>query len=186
VFKQQSPRNRIDKEERNINNDGQSTSYTVDDECIRPPKRKHTETPMRNRTPSSKNVTRGSARKLSVHRKEKLRGNVVSGLIINGSDEENDFFNSSPCVKKKQKKKIGVDERIIPETPLPRTERGCNVSKEEASIYKGRSHTVSAVDDGIIKDVEDIQILNKFDTKSGKCGDKGYRCSKAFCFACVA
>ena len=57
-----------------------------------------------------------------------------------------------------------------------------------------RSQSVKSVDDGMTTsesvktaedDDDDVIILDSFDTK-GNCGDVGYRCSKAFCFKCVA
>jgi len=156
---------------------------------------------------------------MSARAKERLRGNVISGLIIDGSDEEEvDFFSQTPV-------KSTVKERNGPETPfwskigmgnqsplkmtsqsppkrkksqsplnMRRSQNGKNVDdgmQRSQSPLKMRSRGSSRVRSRSVKTVDDdgddddIIILGIFDT-NGECGDVGYRCSKAFCFKCVA
>ena len=220
---QQASQRRINEEEARINSGGRSTRYAIDELSLESkprrtesPIRKRTETPATNRkriyTPSSKSVIResSSTRTMSARAKEKLRGNVVSGLIIDGSDEEEeDFFSQTPV-------KSTVKERNGPETPfwskigmgnhsplkmtsqsplnMRRSQNGKTVDdgmRRSQSPLKLRSRGSSRVRSQSVKTVDDdgddddIIILDIFDT-NGKCGDVGYRCSKAFCFKCVA
>ena len=132
-------------------------------------KERRVATPRRGiRTPSS-NVGTPSSRGRSATAKDKSRGIVISGLIIDASDEEDDFFQStqSPCVRGKTK---------APETPQKPEERGATTSP----LTSKRSNVVHTVDD----DHDLLISQDEFDT-TGKCGDVGYRCAKAFCFKCV-
>ena len=216
---QQPSQERTKDEEARINSAGRLTTYAVDEWSPSPkprrtesPIRKRTETPITNRklirTPSSKGIFResSSTRRMSAHAKEKLRGSVVSGLVIDGSDdEEEDFFSQTPV-------KSTVKEGIKSETPFwSKIGMGSHspLTTRSLSPLKPRSQSVKTADDGMrrsqsplkmrsrssskvrsqsvktVDDEEDIVILDIFDTE-GECGDVGYRCSKAFCFICVA
>jgi hypothetical protein len=66
-------------------------------------------TPKRMRTPSCTGSVRSVG--LSATGKGKLRGSVVSGLVVGASDEKDDFFSSSPS-------KGRTAGKSIPETPF--------------------------------------------------------------------
>jgi hypothetical protein len=156
-----------DDDETKINQAGRTTMYDVDFTPQSPierersiKKRRIDETPRkRARTPSCKGILRSAG--LSAKAKEKLRGNVVSGLVVGASDEDDLFENTSPCTPRKSGKKV------IPETP----------------VISGRARTESS-SSSRAQSVK-IDDMGTLDTKR-QCGDVGYRCTKAFCFKCVA
>lgn len=124
----------------------------------------------RPRTPSRKSVFTSSLAGLSAKAKEKLRGNVISGLIVDASDDDEVDVLVSPSVKVTRKNCL----KEIPETPSLGKERRSVSSPLE---LKG-SHKVRTTDDTDI-------VMDALDTKE-KCGQAGYRCTKAFCFKCIA
>ena len=191
-----------DEHDEKLGDDGRLTIHTIDQSSLRrkteSPIRNRTETPTtdqkRTRTPSNKSISRqsSSTRKMSAQAKEKFVGNVISGLIIDGSDEEEeDFFSQTPVkstVKKETKAEIPFWSRIGMgiHSPLRMT--------NHSPLTMRRSRSVKSVDDDMTTsesvktaddDDDDVIILDSFDT-NGKCGVVGYRCSKAFCFKCVA
>jgi hypothetical protein len=125
----------------------------------------------RPRTPTHKSVVGSSPAGLSAKAKEKLRGNVISGLIIDASDDDEIDILTSPSVKATRKNSL----KEIPETPLLTKERRIVSSPSEP---KG-SQKVRTVDDA------DVIIMDGLNTQE-KCGQVGYRCTKAFCFKCIA
>ena len=113
----------------------------------------HDRTPTkRTRTPSSRSLLSSTLRR-TAQTKDNARKNVVSGLIIDASDEEDDFFLLTSSAR-----------------ALPRSKTSTPKSLRQLSLPIDSSQSVT--------------ILSSDDTK-GKCGDKGYRCTKAFCFSCI-
>ena len=167
AVEQQPSQERTNDEEATINSAGTLTTYAIDEWSLErkpqqteTPIHKQTETPKTNRkrirTPSSKSVIResSSTRKMSAQTREKLRGNVVSGLVVDGSDEqEEDFFSQTPVKSTIKKKnisetpfwsKIGMGTRSplkLSNSPLTR--------KSQSPLDLRRSQSVKTVDDGI-------------------------------------
>jgi Centromere protein Scm3 len=134
------------------------------------------ETPPRKRlrTPSVKSTSTPS--RLSAKAKEKLRGNVVSGLVVDASDEEDDFLAStSPSVRAR----VPQTRQITPEL--------AKVSPHSRKVPNRRIYISDDDDDedDNEEDHDDYVIKKGKDTGEDFCGKKGYRCTKAFCFKCT-
>lgn len=150
------------------------------------PKRRRVETPR-------KGICVPSSRK-SFLGKDKSRGAVISGLIVDESHDD-DFWDKinkgSPLVRKK---------REIPETPQVAEERGrrgtpltlrrgmTTPSKStECTTPSTRRSDSSYIIKGEDENEDDDQaILNDGHDTKLRCGDVGYRCTKAFCFKCLS
>lgn len=93
---------------------------------------------------------------LSASAREKARGNVVSGLVVSASDDEEDFFSSTPSTRSK------ASQGSLLDTPV---------------LARVRETNRSEICEGVVDVGRDTGRC---------CGDVGYRCSKAFCFKCVS
>jgi hypothetical protein len=167
-------------EERRINDLGRPVTYAVDPiELSSPPSQskrqqiKKAESPEKQRSTPSLNTVSRSPLRLSAKAKERLRGNVVSGLIVDATDDEADILPFTPSVKKR----IQMNSpRETPKSPLHLA--GKSRKSSTPNTLKEKTQIIRARDSDIIVD-EDV------DTKR-TCGDLGYRCTKTFCFKCVS
>jgi Centromere protein Scm3 len=123
--------------------------------------------PSTSRSPRSRkrSTSRSSSRRRSVSRGS-WRGSVVSGLVDASDEEDDDFF--APSSGGWSVSRGSVRRSVI------RIESDGEVEEEDGGVGRdvGREDGGEGGSDG-------------GDTP-GRCGDVGYRCSKAFCFQCVS
>lgn len=99
-------------------------------------------------TPIKRTRTPSSALRRSTHPTRTHRPNIISGLVIDASDQEDDFFLLTSSAH--------ATRTITPKSlPVKRPENASPI---------------------ILIDSDDTKV---------KCGTKGYRCTKAFCFTCI-
>lgn len=193
-----------EEEEAKINNAGTLMTYAVDRTPLRiespKVKRRQIETPIKPtvRTPSRNSVPRSARRGLSAKARDDSRGKVVSGLIIAPSDEEDDYLDSTPIMS--AKKSVISISLVTPEcSPLIKSAKRSVISISSASPsparkrmlsspLKAKSQFIGIVNDDEVEEEDKAAMFfdKRNDTKGLKCGDPGYRCTKAFCFTCVA
>jgi len=180
------------KKENRLTDAGRLTTYTVDDpmtrssppvQMILPPHSTFRRKPeiIDLTTPSPINPyrnpsTQTSSRNRSVTSRNKLRKFVISGLVVHASDEEDDYFRTSPSTRSS-----AVDSV---KSPSPRSRVIRIQSGDEENVAGIKKKVVEFIS---VKHVENLQknVDDGGDTPA-HCGDVGYRCSKAFCFQCVA
>ena len=166
-----------EEDERRINQSGSLPTYAVDDIYSSPPlfekyRRSQIESPVKRiRSAPTKSSTKlpGSARfTLSAKAKDKSPGIVVSGLLADTSDEEDDYFDilSSPNMKRGK-------HALINESPLSRNNNNLDPLKSQNREKRADAES------------EENDTVDKISDTQGKCGEIGYRCTKAFCFTCV-
>ena len=203
----------VDEEEEIVlSNAGKSTTYSIDRTSLRaesPNKqRRQIETPSQPvRTPSRSSVTVSERKGLAAKGKENSQGKVMSGLIIAPSDEEDDYLDSTPAIMSAKGSIISISSVTPESSPLIKSAQRSVISISSAAPSSGREKRLSSPlrtksqHFGIMNDDDDeeedndddddddddvIIIEKRNDTKGLKCGDPGYRCTKAFCFTCVA
>ena len=169
-------------EQRTTKATGTRVVYTIDsdtDDSPPPNERRFTtsraSTPKeRYRTPSVKSEGRRSVG-LSAHGRDRIRGNVVSGLLGgDGSDDENHVPASHV-----NESKVSQRERSQ-ESPLSNKARLRTTSSSPGKRHRSENVQTKLSDDNFFALID---IAGK-DTQD-KCGEKGYRCNKAFCFQCI-
>ena len=180
------------KEENRVIDVGALTTYTVDDPTTRGSLQEQTILPPRltvARTPEIIDLTtpspiqrsrttppKRSSRNGSATSQNKLRKPVISGLVVDASDEEEDFFSTSPSTRSS-----GVD-RAKPPSPRRRMIR--TESDDEKNVT-GIKNVINFISEKQVENMQEKKVDDGGDTL-GRCGDVGYRCSKAFCFQCIA
>ena len=96
----------------------------------------------------------------STHKKPKSRDNVVGGLTVDRGDEEEDLFD------------LTIFTRSFKSRPSTTPKSVTKPKTKENSTPHERNRDIIILDD------EDVDTI-------GRCGQKGYRCTKAFCFTCI-
>jgi len=193
-----------DEQEARANNAGELTSYEVDRTPLRDEspnrKRPQIETPIKLvRTPSRSSVTGSMRRGLSAKARDESEGNMVSGLIVASSDEEEDYLDSTPAIMSAKRSVISISSVTPESSPVIKSGKRSVISVSSVVRSSGRERSVSSPlrtksryirimdDDDDEEEDNDVIIIEKGnDTKGRTCGDPGYRCTKAFCFTCVA
>lgn len=120
-------------------------------------------------------------------------------LAIDASDEEVDFFSKSPSVRSSgiQRRLAGSRVKRTPrDSSVERTSRNSSVERMGSVERSKPVRRVIVIESEEEEDyMLDIKVEKGFDGGKeedsgddtlGRCGDVGYRCSKAFCFQCVA
>ena len=144
------------------------------------------------RTPSITSVTRPVRRGLSAKGRDESRGNVISGLIVAASDEEEDYLESSPAKSAKGRKRSVASISAVSPESSPDIKSGkrsiisiSSAAPEPSMSSPNRSRTQHLRIQDDEEEDDDVTIEKGNDTKGRTCGDVGYRCTKAFCFTCV-
>jgi len=181
------------KEENWPTDAGRLTTYSVDDPTTRSSPPVQTTLPSSSTLPRKPEIidlttpspinryrnpsTKTSSRNRSTTSRNKLRKFIVSGLVIDASDEEDDYFSTSPSTRSS-----AVDGA---KSPSPRTRRMTGIESGDQENVTGIKEKV--IDFISVNRGENLQknVDDGGDTPA-HCGDVGYRCSKAFCFQCVA
>jgi len=202
-------------EERGLDLGGPLTTSTIDDEEIQPTPQKDykaqriespvtkrevilLDTPIRTSTPPTKGPLSSTKKQSTARKKGRGRTNIVTGLVVNASDEEDDFFSSitspSPSIKLKRNA-----TRSVSSTPIVLIAR--ERSPSTSSSVKGRTAAQTSEKDAGEEvqiaglgtreepfttdgDTSELTTKKNIDTKAS-CGDIGYRCTKPFCFKCI-
>ena len=193
-----------EEQEARANNAGKLTSYEIDRTPLRDEspnrKRPRIETPIKLvRTPSRSSVTGSMRRGLSAKARDESRGKIVSGLIVAPSDDEEDYLDSTPAIMSAKRSVISISSVTPESSPVIKSGKRSVISVSSAVRSSGRERSVSSPlrtksryirimdDDDDEEEDNDVIIIEKGkDTKGRTCGDPGYRCTKAFCFTCVA
>jgi hypothetical protein len=203
-------------EERSLDLGGTLTTFTIDDEEIQPTPQKDykaqriespvtkrevilLDTPIRTSTPPTKRPLSSSKKRWSTARK-KDRGqtNIVTGLVVNASDEEDDFFSSitspSPSIKLKKDARRSVSSTPIVFINRERSLSTSSSVKRRTAAQTSEKDVVEEVQIGGLGtreepfttegDTSELTPKKNIDTKAS-CGDIGYRCTKPFCFKCI-